>query len=96
MFHLSPSERQDCRDHLAQGHDSGVEAAAFGIDPDKRAAYDAGVKRAAFLQQPFLAEKPKKGCRPHVAGLPARVRQDVPANLEAPDWSVSLACAIPF
>jgi len=91
FLHLSASERQDCRYRLAGLQGAGPATARYGIDPEKRVAFDAGVRRDRFLQEPFLAERPKKGCRPRVT------EQDMPVNAAAPtDWRVSVACAVPF
>lgn len=84
---LTPAERRRCRDQLAAYPNGVEERVDFGVDPRKRAIFDAGAKRDRFLQEPFLAEKPKKGCRPRVT------EQDVPVNSPAPqDWTVSVAC----
>ena len=88
---LSSAERRHCQDRMAAATVGHFETANLGIDPAKRAIFDAGARRDRFLQTPFLAEKPRKGCRP---GL---TEQDVGGNAPAPrDWTVSVACGVPF
>jgi hypothetical protein len=88
---LTPEERQGCRDRFAAGR-KGLEAVAeFGVDPRKRAVFAAAAKRDRFLQEPFLAEKPKKGCRPMVTV------QSLPANGPVPTGvTAGVACGVQF
>jgi hypothetical protein len=88
---LTPEERQGCRDRFAAGDKSLEEVAEFGVDPRKRAIFEAGAKRDRFLQEPFLAEKPKKGCRPMVTV------QSLPANGPVPTGvTAGVACGVQF
>jgi len=64
---LTPAEREHCRDRLAAATERASETASLGVEPGKRAIFEAAAERDRFLQHPFLAEKPKKGCRPRVA-----------------------------
>jgi len=64
---LRPEERQYCRDRLAAATDRALETASLGVAPGKRAIFDLAARRDHLLQEPFLAEKPKNGCRPRVA-----------------------------
>jgi hypothetical protein len=86
---MSPTERQACETRMAGR--AGSEGPVFGVDPGKRAAFDLAAKRADFLQEPFLAERPTKGCKPtvteHESGVVGRA---------APNWTASIACAIRF
>jgi hypothetical protein len=91
FMNLAPAERERCRDLFAAARGGVSELADFGIDPRKRVIFDSGAKRDRFLQEPFLAERPRKGCRPIVT------EHDVPANAPAPhDWTFSVACGVPF
>jgi hypothetical protein len=88
---LTSEERRRCRDQLAAYPNGVEERADFHLDPRKLAIFDAGAKRDRFLQEPFLAERPKKGCRPMVTV------GDVPANGPAPqDVTVAIACGVQF
>ena len=86
---MSAAERQACETRMADR--SGSEGPAFGIDPKKRAAFDLAARKADFLQEPFLAERPTKGCKPrvfeHESGMVGRA---------PPNWTASVACAIRF
>lgn len=86
---MSPSERRACETRMAGR--AGSEGPAFGIDPKKRAAFDLAAKREDFLQEPFLAERPAKGCKPRVTEHESGV-----VGRAAPNWTASVACAIPF
>jgi hypothetical protein len=88
---LTAAERQHCRDRLAAATERASETASLGVEPGKRAIFDLAAKRDHWLQEPFLAEKPKKGCRPRVT------EQDVAANAPAPqDWTVGVSCGVQF
>jgi hypothetical protein len=88
---LTPVERQRCRDRFAAPTERASETAYLGVEPGKRLIFEAAAKRDHILQEPFLAEKPKKGCRPMVTV------QDVPTTAPAPhDWTVSVACGVQF
>ena len=86
---MTPTERRACETRMAGR--AGSEGPAFGMDPGKRAAFDLSAKREDFLQRPFLAERPTKGCKPtvteHESGVVGR---------SAPNWTVGVACVIPF
>ena len=86
---MSPAERQACETRIAGR--AGLDGATYGIDPRKRAAFDLAAKKADLLQEPFIAERPTKGCKPrvfeHESGVYGRA---------APNWTASVACAIPF
>ena len=86
---MSPAERQACETRIAGR--AGSDGATYGIDPRKRAAFDLAAKKADLLQEPFIAERPTKGCKPrvfeHESGVYGRA---------APNWTASVACAIPF
>ncbi len=88
---LSAAERRDC-ERLARGRGRAFENAQFGIDPRTRAIFDAGAKRDVWFQQPFLAEKPTKGCRPRVT------EENLPTNAGRPaqDWTTGVSCGAPF
>ncbi len=91
FMQLTPEERQHCRDQFAAAASGATVMAELGVDPRKRAIFDAPGKRDRILQEPFLAERPKRGCRPQVT------EQDLPVNGSAPhDWTVSIACGVPF
>ena len=66
MIDMTDTERRHCRDLFAQGRRGGSELASFGIDPAKKAAFDAAADRENFLQKPILSERPKNGCKPFV------------------------------
>ena len=63
----------------------------FGLPPQEQAAFDAEAKRSNLLQEPFLAERPKKGCKPtvteHESGVVGR---------SAPNWTAGVACTFRF
>jgi hypothetical protein len=90
-YGLTPSERDECRRRAAELARAGADGPSYGLAPEKQAAFAAEARRADFLQEPFLAERPKKGCKPtvteHEAGVYGRA---------APDWTASVACAIRF
>lgn len=90
LLHMSPTERQGCRDRLAGSANPVARSAEFGIDARTRSAFDVEARRAAFLETPFLAEKPKKGCRPRLT------EENIPVNAQTHDWIVSVACGVPF
>ncbi|HEY2707822.1 MAG TPA: hypothetical protein VGI95_07190 [Caulobacteraceae bacterium] len=86
LANLLATERAGCRDALAKAG-----GGQFGVDPAKLAAFDAGARRADLLKQPFLAEKPKNGCRPFVTHGDHAV-----AGREDSDWTIRMACAVSF
>jgi hypothetical protein len=90
---LSPAEREACRERLAKGRSSDPAGALPAVSPQARAAFDAGARRDDWIHQPFLAEKPKNGCRPMV------VHQDFAPPGAAgghEDWSTSIVCGKTF
>jgi hypothetical protein len=90
---LSPAEREACRERLAKGRSSAPGGALPAVRPEAKAAFDAGAKRDDWIHQPFLAEKPKNGCRPMV------VHKDFAApgaGQGHEDWTMSLACGKTF
>jgi hypothetical protein len=86
---MSPAERQACETRMADR--SGLDGPAFGIDPRKRAAFDLAAKKADFLQEPFLAERPTKGCKPRVFE-----HESGGVGRAPPNWTASVACAVRF
>jgi len=93
LVDLTAAEREACQHRLAAGY-SRTGDAVFSIDPQRQAALDASRKTDTLyqmMQQGYLAEKPRKGCKP-VTAQQARV-----AALGAKEgWSLSLGCAVPF
>lgn len=90
---LSPAERQACADRLAKGRSAEPGGALAVVSPRAQAAFEAGARRDDWIHQPFLAEKPKNGCRPMV------VHQDfaVPgAGQGHEDWTTSVVCGKTF
>ena len=91
MAKLNGSERLHCHDIFAANRNDTPDLSRFAVDPVKRAAFDAAAKRALILQQPFLAESPKNGCRPLVA------HKDYTANGQShQDYSLVLGCGKSF
>jgi len=88
LVHLSASEREACR-QWARRLGAGFDTASLGVDPSKRLAFDTAAKRD-WVQQPFLALKPKNGCVPRVTSV-----QDVP-GAGPQDTTVGAACALSF
>lgn len=86
---MSAAERQACETRMAGR--AGSDGPAFGADPRKRAAFDLAAKKEDFLQEPFLAERPSKGCKPRVFEHESGVVGRAP-----PNWTASVACAAPF
>ncbi len=89
-LHMSPVERQACATRMAGR--AGSDGPAFGVDPGKRAAFDLAAKKEDFLQEPFIAERPTKGCKPRVFEHDSAVGW----GRATPNWTASVACAIPF
>ena len=91
LFGMTPSEREDCQLRAAKLARAGKSAPEFGVPPQERAAFDAEARRSNLLQEPFLAERPKKGCKPtvteHESGVVGR---------SAPNWTASVACTVRF
>jgi hypothetical protein len=90
---LSSAEREACHERLAKGRSSDPGGALPAMRPEARAAFDAGARRDDWIHQPFLAEKPKNGCRPMV------VHKDFAApgaGQGHEDWTMSLACGKTF
>ena len=85
---LTPEERQLCHDSYALKDRGGP---AFGVDPKALAVFDANARRANFLSQPFLSEKPKNGCRP----IFTHKDYYVPGTGKE-DMTVSMACGKSF
>ena len=90
-YGLTSSEREECQRRAAELARAGTAGPYYGLSPEKQAAFDAAAKRADFLQQPFLAERPKKGCKPTVTEHEEGVFGRAP-----PNWTASVACAIRF
>jgi hypothetical protein len=90
-YRMTASEREECELRSAKLARAGMDGPYYGLAAEKQAAFEAEAKRANFLQEPFLAERPKKGCKPtvteHEAGVYGRA---------SPDWTASVACAIRF
>jgi hypothetical protein len=98
---LSPAERQACADRLAQGRSTDPGAALPTVSPKARAAFDAGARRDDWIHQPFLAQKPKNGCRPMVVQKEVFAPGGFPGGLPGgvlhhPDWTTSLVCGKTF
>lgn len=90
---LTPEEREACRERLAKGRSSDPDSALPAVSPQARAAFEAGARRDDWIHQPFLAEKPKNGCRPMV------VHKDLPiagAGQSHEDWTTSIVCGKTF
>jgi hypothetical protein len=90
---LSPAEREACRERLVKGRSSDPSDALPVVSPQARAAFEAGARRDDWIHQPFLAEKPKNGCRPMV------VHKDLPVQGGAQsheDWTTSVVCGKTF
>lgn len=87
---LNASERQRCHDSYAfkAGDSPGPR---FGVDPKVLAEFDDNARRAAFLSQPFLSEKPKNGCRAVVTHKDYYV-----PNSSKEDMTAGLACGKSF
>jgi len=88
---LTQAERQHCQDRLVQNR-MGAPAQAFGIDPAKRAIFEANAKRALWWQDPFLATTPKNGCRPKVTNQQAAI----PGGHSTSDWRAGISCGHSF
>jgi len=88
---LSQADRDYC-ERLARERGRTFENAQFGVASKEREAFDAAAKRDSWFQQPFLAEKPTKGCRPRVTeeNLP------VSGGGTARNWTTGVACGVPF
>jgi hypothetical protein len=88
---LSQADREYC-ERLARERGRTFENAQFGVALRDREAFDAAAKRDSWFQQPFLAEKPTKGCRPRVTeeNLP------VSGGGTARNWTTGVACGVPF
>ena len=91
FFGMTPSEREDCQLRAARLAGAGKPGPQFGLPPQEQAAFDAEAKRSNLLQEPFLAERPKKGCKPtvteHESGVVGR---------SAPNWTAGVACTFRF
>jgi hypothetical protein len=85
---LTPAERQHCHDSYALKDRGGP---VFGADPRALALFDANARRANFLTQPFLSEKPKNGCRPVVTH-----KDYVVPGASKEDMTVAMACGKSF
>jgi hypothetical protein len=85
---LSASEQEACR-QWARRLGAGFDTANLGVDPSKRLAFDTAAKRD-WVQQPFLALKPKNGCVPRVTSV-----KDLPGGAPQ-DTTVGAACALSF
>jgi len=64
----------------------------FGVDPAKRAFFEANAKRALWWQAPFLATTPKNGCAPKVTNQQAAV----PGGHAMSDWRAGVSCGWSF
>ena len=89
---LSPAERQACADRLAKGRSPEPGGALAVVSPRAQAEFEAGARRDDWIHQPFLAEKPKNGCRPMV------VHKDlgIPGGGQHEDWTTSVVCGKTF
>ena len=78
----------------------GPGAALAVVSPRAAAAFEAGARRDDWIHQPFLAEKPKNGCRPMVVQKePMAVHNEllvhgVPQSHQ--DWTTSVVCGKTF
>lgn len=88
LIDLSPSERRDC-ERRTRNQRAELGNAQFGINPERQAIFDAGAKRELWWQQPFLGEKPTKGCRPRVTEKP-------PPFGAGQDWTTAVSCVKTF
>ncbi|HEY1749833.1 MAG TPA: hypothetical protein VGG29_01120 [Caulobacteraceae bacterium] len=92
VANLTAAERQHCQDRLAQGR-PGAAAREFGVEPAKRAIFEANAKRALWWQEPFLATTPKNGCRPKVTNQQFAVAG---GSRGASDWRAGISCGKSF
>jgi hypothetical protein len=93
ILRLSASEREACRGRLAKGRILDADSAIPAINPKAKAAFDESAQRAEIISQPFLAERPKNGCRPMV------VHQELAApggSRSQQDWKTAIACGKTF
>jgi hypothetical protein len=90
-YGLTASEREDCQLRAARLARAGGNAPVYGLSPARQATFEAEAKRSNLLHEPFLAERPKKGCKPtlteHDAGLVGK---------GGSDWTASVACTVRF
>jgi len=84
---LTSAERDTCRQRLHAGLEEAKPVS--GLSPRQKAIFDAGVKRDMWLQQPFLAETPTKGCLPRVTERP-------PPLGKGQEWKGAVKCVVPF
>lgn len=90
-YGLTSSEREDCQIRAAKLARAAADGPSFGLSPQKQAVFEAEARRANVLQEPFLAERPKQGCKPTVTEHEGGVVGRAP-----PNWTASVACAIRF
>jgi hypothetical protein len=86
FLRLSDIERRACEDRFLTPRSPVTAAASFGLDPGKRAAFD-----AAGVREPLLAQTPVNGCRPRVAE-----KDDTVLGQSRPDWRATVGCAFSF
>jgi len=86
LLNLSPTERQTCRDQLAQRLAARPDK-AFGADPGKTARFAAEAK----AREPFLARTPKDNCVPRLTDQEVGMGSGA-----AHDTTFGIACAKSF
>jgi hypothetical protein len=91
-YGMTASEREECRLRAVRLARAGRDGTYYGLAPAKQAAFDAEVKRENLLQEPFLAERPKEGCKPTVTEHETAVY----GVRTPPNWTASVACTIRF
>jgi len=84
---LTPAERDACRHRLHAGLDDARPVSV--VSAKQQAIFDAGAKRDTWWRQPFLAERPTKGCRPIVTERP-------PPSGGGQEWKAVVTCVVPF
>jgi hypothetical protein len=84
---LTTAERDACRQRLHAGLEEAKSVS--GLSPRQKAIFDAGVKRDMWLEQPFLAEQPTKGCAPRITERP-------PPSGGGQEWKGAVKCVVPF
>jgi hypothetical protein len=87
MVKLSDAQRRRCHDRFAAGRKNGPDLASLGLDPAKKAAFDA----AAGLPADFLRGPPKNHCK-----LFVNDPRYVGFNGEGYDASVAIGCGKTF
>jgi hypothetical protein len=92
MANLTPDERQHCQERF-NANRQGLAVREFGVDPAKRAIFEANAKRALWWQEPFLATTPKNSCAPNVGNQQIAI----PGGAHAPSaWRVGVSCGKSF